>query len=373
MTALYGDRLGAGAFVDGYVVESHSAQGTSADVYRAEGPSGRAAALKVLRRELVFDATALARFRDEKRCLAAVSHPHLVKLEASGDLADGRPWLALEWLEGESCDQLLLREGAQPVERVRQILRAVAGALGALHEKGYVHRDVSSHNVMCADRVVLLDFGVARDAQRGTNLTSTGHLLGTPLALAPEVLAGGAASPASDLYAVGVLGWTLLHGTPPFHAANLFELTQLHARQVLPPWRRADAAVLEPVIRQCMAAAPEARPSSAAALEQLLSVEQTEQRVVEVYVCARGDADDGDAFDEWDAALRDAARGWGLVPVVDGAALLMVLRVTSEIEGRQWVTRLSEWLEQVKAAAPPGLEVETRVSVSPTSFGRGSG
>lgn len=364
MRALYGERLGAGAFVDGYVVEAHSAQGTSADVYRAESPSGGKAALKVLRRELVFDATALVRFRDEAKCLASVSHAHLVKLEASGDLADGRPWLALEWLEGESCDQLLAREGAQPLERVKQVLGAVAGALGALHAKGYVHRDVSSHNVMCANRVVLLDFGVAREAHRGTNLTSTGHLLGTPIALAPEVLAGGPASPASDLYAVGVLGWTLLHGAPPFHAADLFELTQLHARQVLPAWRRTDAAELEPVIRQCLAAAPEARPASAESLEQLLNGATARPLMVEVYLCARGEAEDALAFDQWDAQLREAARGWGLRPVVDGAALLMVLQVTDEAEGRHRSERLTQWLEHVKAAAPRGLEVETRVSLS---------
>lgn len=366
MTALYGDRLGEGAFVDGYVVEQHAAQGTSADVYRARGPTGATAALKVLKRELVFDATALARFRDEARCLTAVVHPNLVRLEASGDLADGRPWLALEWLTGQSCEQLLSREGAQPLERVCSLLKAVASALGALHAKGYVHRDVSSHNVMwCADgRVVLLDFGVARSEARSTQLTSTGHLLGTPLALAPEVLAGGPASPASDLYALGVLGWALLHGEAPFKASSLFELSQLHARQVLPPWRRADASPLEPVLRRCLAASPEARPRSAEELEEMLGLKSGQDLAVEVYVCARGEPEDADAFDAWEGALREAARGLGLVTLVDGAALLLALRVTDEADGRRWESKLARWLEEVRSAAPRGVELEARTRLT---------
>lgn len=362
MTALYGDRLGAGAFVDGYLVEAHVGEGASADVYRAQGPGGRRAALKVLKRELVFDATALARFQDEARCLAAFTHPHLVRLERAGDLPDGRPYLALEWLEGETCAQRLAREGAQPSERVVPVLRGVASALSALHGKGFVHRDVSSHNVMCcADgRVVLLDFGVARSAARSSHLTSTGHLLGTPQALAPEVLAGGPASPASDFYGLGLVAWALLHGAPPFQAEDLFELTQLHLRGELPPWRAADAA-LEPAVRRCLSVSPDARPGSEAALLALLDAGGSERRVVAVYLCARGDAD---GLDAWEGALRDEARGWGLVPVVEGAALLLVLRVSDEADGARWLVRLRAWLAERLAAAPAGLEVDARAHLT---------
>lgn len=357
MTELYGERLGAGAFVDGYVVVAPAGDGASSQVYRAEGPRGPVA-LKVLRRSLVADAVALRRFADEAHCLRTVSHPHLVRLEASGDLSDGRPWLALEWLEGETCARRLARLGAQSAERVADIISAVAKALEALHTAGFVHRDVAAHNVMlCEGRVVLLDFGVAKSEHRSMQLTSTGHLLGTPVALAPEVLRGEPASSASDWYALGVLGWTLLHGSPPFRAPTVFELTQLHARGELPAWKRGDAAWLEPAMRRCLAAAPSARPSSAADLLGLLR--RADARTVHVYVCPHGDSDD---FDGWDARLREGARGWGLQLEADGAATLWVLRALDAADAEQWREKLEAWVDSL--GAPKGMTVERTVTIS---------
>lgn len=356
MTELYGERLGPGAFVDGYVVVAPAGDGTSSHVYRADGPRGPVA-LKVLRRALVADAVALRRFADEAHCLRAVTHPHLVRLEASGDSSDGRPWLALEWLEGETCAVRLAREGAQPAERVVEVLGAVAQALDALHCAGFVHRDVSAQNVMlCEGRVVLLDFGVARSERRSTQLTSTGHLLGTPLALAPEVLRGEPASSASDWYALGVLGWALLHGAPPFRAPSVFELTQLHARGEIPPWKRPDAAWLEPAIRSCLAAAPAARPASAS--EFLSSLQRATPCTVSVYVCPHGDSDD---FDAWDAQLREGARGWGLQLDADGAATWWTLRARDEADARAWKTKLEAWLASLRV--PAGMTIEAKVTV----------
>ncbi|MFT3707090.1 MAG: serine/threonine-protein kinase [Archangium sp.] len=360
MTELYGERLGAGAFVDGYVVVAPAGDGASSQVYRADGPRGPVA-LKVLRRSLVANAVALRRFADEAHCLRAVTHPHLVRLEASGDLSDGRPWLALEWLEGETCSRRLAREGAQPAERVAEIVGAVAQALEALHAAGLVHRDVSAQNVMlCAGRVVLLDFGVARSERRSTQLTSTGHLLGTPIALAPEVLRGEPASPASDWYALGVLGWTLLHGAPPFRAPSVFELTQLHARGEIPAWKRADAAWLEPAIRRCLAASTSARPSSASELITLLR--RSKPCAVNVYVCPHGDSDD---FDAWDEKLREGARGFGLLLEADGAATLWSLRALDDEDARAWKARLEAWLASLPV--PAGMSIEIRVTIEAVS------
>lgn len=358
MTELYGDRLGAGAFVDGYVVVAPAGEGTSAHVYRADGPRGPVA-LKVLRRALVADAVALRRFDDEARCLRAVTHPNLVRLEAAGDLSDGRPWLALEWLAGETCAVRLAREGVQPAERVVEILRAVAQALDALHAAGFVHRDVAAHNVMlCHERVVLLDFGVARSGRRSAQLTSTGHLLGTPLALAPEVLRGEPASAGSDWYALGVLGWTLLHGAPPFRAPTVFELTQLHVHGAVPAWTRPDAAWLEPAVRRCLAATPSARPAGAGELLALLRPEGA-AHLISVYVCPHGDSDD---FDAWDASLREGARGWGLQLDAEGAALLWTMRARDEAEAAAWKAKLEAWLASLPP--PAGVTADTSVTVS---------
>lgn len=358
MTALYGDRLGAGAFLDGYVVEAHVGEGSSADVYRAAGPRG-AVAVKVLRRALVTDAVALRRFADEARCLQQVTHPHLVRFEASGDLSDGRPWLALEWLDGQTCAAQLAQAGAQPAEEVARVLSAVGDALQALHDAGFVHRDVAPHNVMrCRERVVLLDFGVARSQHRGTQLTSTGHLLGTPLSLAPEVLRGEPASPASDWYALGVLGWTLLHGSPPFRAPSVFELTQLHARGTPPAWTRPEAAWLEPALRRCLAASPSGRPSGARELNELLQPAAAAKTVC-VYVRAHGDSD---GFDAWEARLREEARGWGLQLEAEGAALSWTLRARDAAEALLWKTKLEAWLAGL--GAPAGVRVESSVTTA---------
>ena len=358
MTALYGDRLGEGAWLDGYVIEAHAGTGASSDVYRSQGPLGRAA-VKVLKRALLSNAVALKRFQDEAACLRAVQHPNLVKLEAAGDLSDGRPWLALEWLDGETCAARLHREGAQAPEQVATILGGVATALQALHDAGFVHRDVAAHNVMLLrDRAVLLDFGVARSDRRSMHLTSTGHLLGTPLVLAPEVLRGEPASPASDWYALGVLGWTLLHGTPPFRAPSLFELSQLHARGAAPEWTRPEAAWLEPALGRCLAAAPSGRPENANALRAMLRPRDTACTVT-VYVRPHGDSDD---FDAWEGRLRDEARGWGLELQAEGAALSWSLRALDVQDAAAWKAKLEAWLEAL--GAPTGMTVERRVTTA---------
>ncbi|MFZ5442359.1 MAG: serine/threonine-protein kinase [Myxococcota bacterium] len=360
MSALYGDRLGEGAWVDGYVVGVHAGEGASSDVYRAEGPRGPVA-LKVLKRALVSDAVALQRFAEEQQCLSRFTHPNLVRLEASGDLVDGRPWLALEWLDGETCAEAVTHRGAQAVERVVTVLEAVGSALVVLHDGGFVHRDVAPHNVMlCADgRVVLLDFGVGRREGRSTQLTSTGHLLGTPLVLAPEVLGGAAASPASDVYSLGILGWTLLHGAPPFRAASLFELVQLHAHGALPAWGRRDAAWLEPLLRQCLARSPEVRLPLRELLAALARRGGSGQVVV-AYLRVRGEAE---ALDAWEEEVRESARALGLTVLADGAATLWGLAVADGAPERVRAP-VEAWLSDCVRRAPAEVRVEARVQVT---------
>jgi predicted Ser/Thr protein kinase len=162
----------------------------------------RQVAVKVLSDTIATDPGFLARFRREARVAAGVSHPNLVEVF---DYADGaeRPYLVMEYVAGPNLAERL-RQGA-PIDCER-LARELLGALVRIHAAGIVHRDVKAQNVLLApDRSAkLIDFGIALPAD-ATALTQTGHLLGTARYLAPEVLRGEPATPASDLFACGVL------------------------------------------------------------------------------------------------------------------------------------------------------------------------
>jgi eukaryotic-like serine/threonine-protein kinase len=223
------------------------------------------------------------RFEREVQLTARLSHPHTVTVFDYGRTPDGTFYYAMELLEGADLSKLVEVAGPLPPARVAKIMGDVAGALAEAHELGLVHRDIKAANIMICwrggkpDVTKVLDFGLAKDiaAPDELNLTGTSVLTGTPLYMAPEmVTAPESVSAASDLYALGCVGYFLLCGEPVFVAATAVEVAAHHVRTPPVPISQRSKypvpAALERLIMACLEKDPRRRPASAGQLESAL-------------------------------------------------------------------------------------------------------
>src|SRR5687768_11970840 len=178
------------------------------EVYLAQDLTlGRRVALKLIKRA-VMDTAGLGRFLDEARVTASFSHPHIVTLHAFGE-HDGRPYLALEYVDGESL-RARMTAGPLPVREALQITRAIADAIGEAHARGLVHADLKPENVLIPrdGRVRVVDFGLARLVGAGPAPAS-----GTPAYMAPERWRGEPPDGAIDVWSVGMILYELIHAS----------------------------------------------------------------------------------------------------------------------------------------------------------------
>jgi serine/threonine-protein kinase len=231
----------------------------------------RAVAVKVLGGALAGDGRAAERLRREARAAGRLEHPGIARVLDLGE-HDGRPYLVMELLEGESLAARIDRAGPMPPDEAARVVTAVADALQAAHTAGVVHRDVKPGNVFLttAGEVKVLDFGIAWSAHDAA--LTTGDLLGTAAYLAPERALGHRATPAADIYALGVVLYELLAGHRPFEASSEVELAMAHVN-ASPPSLREVAPATPPFLvaasHQAMAKDPSARPPTAAAFANL--------------------------------------------------------------------------------------------------------
>jgi len=196
-------------------------------VYAAHHPAnGQRVALKLIGDALVGQAL-LLRFKREGRALAALQHPNIVRVHSSGEHR-GRPYLALEFVDGVALDAALKREGPWEPRRAATLVATLARALAHAHAQGILHRDLKPANVLldAAGQPRLTDFGLAREpgADR-EHLTRTGEVLGTPSFMSPEQANGQAqVDPRADVYGLGAVLFALLTGRPPFRGSSLVVL-----------------------------------------------------------------------------------------------------------------------------------------------------
>ena len=262
-----------------YRVESVLGTGGMGRVYRARDEAlGRPVALKVLHAGMVAQA---ARFEREARTGAALTHPAVVRVLAYGVLEDTRPYLALEFVEGENLAVVLRRDGPMDSRRAVRLLLPVAGALSEAHARGIIHRDLKPENLLLSrnagmdETLRLLDFGIAGlkvvDSEEPVErLTMTGQVFGTPEYMAPEQAMGRATTPATDVWAFGAVLHAFLRGRGPFEGAHIPEIlfrVVNGAPAALPEGTPADMCAL---VAQCLQKRPEDRPADARTLLQAL-------------------------------------------------------------------------------------------------------
>jgi serine/threonine-protein kinase len=256
-----------------YLVETLLATGGMGEVWVARDLLlDRAVAVKVLGGALAGDTRAAERLRREARAAGRLEHPNIARVLDLGE-HDGRPYLIMELLDGESLAARIDRAGPMPSAEAARVVAAVADALEAAHQAGVVHRDVKPGNVFLTSTgaVKVLDFGIASAA--GDAAITTGDLLGTAAYLAPERVLGQRATSAADIYALGVVLYELLAGHRPFEAGSEVELAMAHVNADPPSLRQvapSTPAFLVAACHRAMAKDPSARPPSAAVFAQLV-------------------------------------------------------------------------------------------------------
>jgi serine/threonine protein kinase len=233
----------------------------------------REVAVKLLRADLAEIDEVRRRFEGEARAAAALVHPNVVAVFDAGE-EDGAPYIVMERLPGRTLSDELA-DGRFPTPEVYDLAVSVLGALEAAHRAGIVHRDVKPGNVLrAADGTwKVADFGIAKVAEASSDLTVTGVMIGTPAYLAPERIEGAAATPASDLYATGVVLYEAITGRKAFVADNSIALVDQIRAGRAPVLRELAPDVdptLERVVERAMATDPRRRFASAADMRRAL-------------------------------------------------------------------------------------------------------
>ena len=211
--------------------------GGMATVYLAEDSSlGRKVALKVMAERYSEDGEFVERFRREAQAAARLNHPNIIAVYDRGE-ADGRPYIAMEYLQGRTLKQVIQAEGPLPPERAIAIAMQVLAGLRYAHEHGVVHRDVKPHNVLVGDdgRIKVTDFGIAHAGD--PQMTEVGSIVGTAQYLSPEQARGRGVGPQTDIYSLGVVLYEMLAGRVPFEGDSSVAIAMQHVSDPPPPLR----------------------------------------------------------------------------------------------------------------------------------------
>jgi formylglycine-generating enzyme required for sulfatase activity len=272
------DDLGArlqAALGAGYVVERSIGQGGFAAVYLVRDLTlKRPLAVKVLTPDLLLSGTALERFRREAETIAQLAHPHIVPIHFIGGANDVF-YLAMAYVDGESLADRIGREGRIGVDETARILREVASALDFAHRRGVIHRDIKPHNVLLEQetgRALVTDFGIARTAE-AASLTVSGMVIGTPAYMSPEQVTASPVDHRSDLYALGIVGYEMLTGRPPFGGDTPTETLMKRVAHPAEPVQRVrpdTPPALAEVVNRCLEQEPARRFATGGEIVRLL-------------------------------------------------------------------------------------------------------
>jgi serine/threonine protein kinase len=252
-----------------YELVSRIAIGGMGEVWKAnDSVIGRTVAIKILKDEYMGDSGFRERFRAEARHAALVNHEGIANVFDYGE-EEGSAYLVMELVPGEALSSILEREKILPATRVLSIVSQTASALHAAHQAGLVHRDIKPGNLLITPdgSVKITDFGIARLADQ-VPLTATGQVMGTVQYLAPEQAGGKPASPATDVYSLGIVAYEALAGKRPFRGESQVAIAMAQIKETPPELPSSIPSAVRALVMSCMAKKPEGRPASAHDLAQ---------------------------------------------------------------------------------------------------------
>lgn len=268
----------AGTRLGNYYLQKHIGSGGMASVYQAvHKETKQRVAVKVLSPTLTDGMEQIMRFRQEAKMVERLNHPHIIPIYAYG-MSNNLLYLVMPMLTGGSLEDWMLAENRSAIalDKIAQVLKAVASALDYAHSMGIVHRDIKLSNIMFDDTGTpfLLDFGMAKLLDGAARITGTGIVLGTPEFMAPEQWLSSNIEPATDQYAMGILAYVLTTGKMPFEGGSASRLMVAHIHEIpsSPHLIRPDLPeALSTVIETAMAKNPKDRFPSVAAFAKMFS------------------------------------------------------------------------------------------------------
>ena len=249
-----------------YLIVRRLGSGGMADVYLAEDQElGRRVALKLLNERHAHDEQFVERFKREAQSAASLNHPNIVSIFDRG-YAEDTYYIAMEFLDGRTLKELIVRNGPTPIPIAIDYARQVLGAIAFAHRHGVVHRDIKPHNVVVGKdgRLKVTDFGIARSG--ASQMTEAGSIVGTAQYLSPEQARGAPVDPRSDLYSLGIVLYEMLTGKVPFTGDAPVEIAMKHLTAVPEPPSKLRSEVphdLDAVVMRALAKEPDQRYGSA--------------------------------------------------------------------------------------------------------------
>ena len=263
-----------GKLIGKYRVLQEVGRGGMAAVYKAHDTVlERDVAIKLIAPHLAWEPKFVDRFLEEARVVARLKHPNIVTIYDFGRYED-RPFLVMEFIEGEQLSDLVHRHGALPPAQVAALVTQVASALDYAHRHGMIHRDIKPQNILLGPdgHATLTDFGLAKVLE-STQLTQTGAIMGTPAYMSPEQVKGVTLTHATDIYSLGVVAYEMLTGQTPFQADTSVVVLYNHVNTPPPPMRDAGRLApreLEGVVVKALAKEPGQRYATAGEFAQVL-------------------------------------------------------------------------------------------------------
>lgn len=282
------DPLVGQVFADRYEIEALIGLGGMSIVYKARHLlMDRTVAIKMLLTQFKHDPESLERFRIEAKACSALSHQNIVAVHDFGCTPDGEAFFVMDYLAGDTLEEILKRQGTIGWERAATIFKQVCDGLAAAHRKGILHRDLKPANVVLtqaddgSELVKLVDFGIAKllpaSGKEQLSLTHTGEVFGSPLYMSPEQCVGAHLDNRSDIYSLGCLMYETITGAAPFIGRNHFETMQKHLSEepkaiglTFPALHIPDR--LDEIIMRCLEKKPADRFQSAEEVHDQLSL-----------------------------------------------------------------------------------------------------
>ena len=285
------DPLIGTVFAERYEILSVIGCGGMSIVYKAKHRlMDRIVAIKMLHSNIKYDPVSLERFRLEAQAASSLSHHNIIAVHDFGVTAESEAYFVMDYLDGESLDELLQRKTKLPWERAIGIFKQVADGLGAAHKKSIIHRDLKPANVVLikeddgSELAKLVDFGIAKllagAGKEQQNLTKTGDVFGSPIYMSPEQCLGKSLDQRSDIYSLGCLMYETLTGNPPLMGTSYLETMNKQVDEPPKPFAEAapDAKVpaeLESIIMRCLAKDPDQRYQNCEEIRDQLSAVST--------------------------------------------------------------------------------------------------